>query len=120
MKVSAIIKLVEDNKYCVMQDIELMSTVIANAGIGKHWGLVADTPIQEVEDHLKANSVGSFLVSGCAILLLASTKPRFAVHSTTLESMDCRRCTNSRCCLRNIKSGDRLFRGKAAPCNSPN
>ncbi|KAH6881066.1 hypothetical protein B0T10DRAFT_518760 [Thelonectria olida] len=68
--------------------ITQLDTVIANAGIGKDWNLVAETPVNEVEDHFKVNSVGPFaLYLGVRSLLLASSNPRFVVVSTTLGSV---------------------------------
>ena len=68
--------------------ITKLDTVIANAGIGKHWDIIARTPIQEVEDHLQTNSVGPFnLYLAVISLLLASQKPRFVVISTVLGSI---------------------------------
>ncbi|KAH6873947.1 hypothetical protein B0T10DRAFT_610904 [Thelonectria olida] len=65
-----------------------LDTVIANAGIGKDWNLVAKTPISEVEDHLRINSVGPFaLYLAVRSLLLTSSNPRFVVVSTTLGSI---------------------------------
>ncbi|RSL85275.1 hypothetical protein CDV31_016585 [Fusarium ambrosium] len=63
-------------------------TVIANAGIGKDWSLVAQTAIDEVEDHFKINSVGPFaLYLAMRPLLLASADPKFVVLSTELGSI---------------------------------
>ncbi|KAJ3541907.1 hypothetical protein NM208_g4373 [Fusarium decemcellulare] len=68
--------------------IQNIDTVIANAGIGKDWNLVAQTPINEVEDHLKINSVGPFaLYLAVRPLLHASVNPRFVVLSTELGSI---------------------------------
>jgi norsolorinic acid ketoreductase len=68
--------------------ITKLDTVIANAGIGKHWDIISRTPIQEVEDHLHTNSVGPFtLYLAVRSLLLASPKPRFVVISTVLGSI---------------------------------
>ena len=65
-----------------------LDTVIANAGIGKDWNIVAKTPISEVEDHLATNSVGPFaLYLATRSLLLASPNPRFVVISTVLGSI---------------------------------
>jgi norsolorinic acid ketoreductase len=68
--------------------ITKLDTVIANAGIGKHWDVIARTPIAEVEDHLKTNSVGPVsLYLATRSLLLESQKPRFVVISTVLGSI---------------------------------
>ncbi|RSL92519.1 hypothetical protein CEP52_013769 [Fusarium oligoseptatum] len=65
-----------------------LDTVIANAGIGKDWSLVAQTAIEEVEDHFKINSVGPFaLYLAMRPLLLASADPKFVVLSTELGSI---------------------------------
>jgi norsolorinic acid ketoreductase len=68
--------------------INKLDTVIANAGIGKHFDLIEKTPIAEVEDHFKTNAVGPVtLYLAMRPLLLASTKPRFVVISTVLGSI---------------------------------
>ncbi|KAM6529897.1 hypothetical protein FALCPG4_008022 [Fusarium falciforme] len=68
--------------------ITQLDTVIANAGIGKDWSLVAQTDITEVEDHFKINSVGPFaLYLATRSLLLASANPKFIVLSTELGSI---------------------------------
>jgi norsolorinic acid ketoreductase len=68
--------------------ITQLDTVIANAGIGKDWSLVAQTDIAEVEDHFKINSVGPFaLYLATRSLLLASENPKFVVLSTELGSI---------------------------------
>ncbi len=68
--------------------ITKLDTVVANAGVGNYWGLTADTPISEVEEHFQVNSVGPFvLYLAVRSLLLASAKPRFVVLSTELGSM---------------------------------
>jgi norsolorinic acid ketoreductase len=70
------------------QGISKLDTVIANAGIGKFWGKVADTPIDEVYDHFNTNSIGPFaLYLATRQLLLASQTPRFVVISTELGSI---------------------------------
>ncbi|KAH6967595.1 hypothetical protein BKA56DRAFT_559318 [Ilyonectria sp. MPI-CAGE-AT-0026] len=69
-------------------DVTQLDTVIANAGIGKNWELIAQTPIREVEDHFKINSVGPFaLYLAVRDLLLKSPKPKFVVLSTELGSI---------------------------------
>ncbi|KAH7305304.1 hypothetical protein B0I35DRAFT_114883 [Stachybotrys elegans] len=71
-----------------LHGITKLDTVIANAGVGKFWGLVADTPISEVEDHFKVNSIGPFaLYLAVRSLLLAAREPRFVVVSTELGSI---------------------------------
>jgi norsolorinic acid ketoreductase len=68
--------------------ITKLDTVIANAGIGKHWDVIARTPISEVEDHFKTNSMGPVtLYLATRALLLAAPKPRFVVISTELGSI---------------------------------
>ncbi|KAI8663509.1 hypothetical protein NCS57_00952200 [Fusarium keratoplasticum] len=68
--------------------ITQLDTIIANAGIGKDWSLVAQTDIAEVEDHFKINSVGPFtLYLATRSLLLASANPKFIVLSTELGSI---------------------------------
>jgi norsolorinic acid ketoreductase len=68
--------------------ITKLDTVIANSGIGKDWNIIAKTPIQEVDDHLKTNSVGPVtLYLAMRSLLLAAPKPRFVVISTVLGSI---------------------------------
>ena len=68
--------------------ITKLDTVIANAGIGKFWGPVADTPVSEVDDHFRVNSAGPFvLYLATRTLLLESSQPRFVVISTELGSI---------------------------------
>lgn len=68
--------------------ITQLDTVIANAGIGKDWSLIAQTDIAEVEDHFKINSVGPFaLYLATRPLILASENPKFVVLSTELGSI---------------------------------
>jgi norsolorinic acid ketoreductase len=65
-----------------------LDTVIANAGIGKDWNVVAKTSLKEVEDHFVTNSMGPFaLYLATRPLLLAAPKPRFVVISTVLGSI---------------------------------
>lgn len=68
--------------------ITQFDTVIANAGIGKNWELIVQTPIQEIEDHLKINSVGPcILYLAVRHLLFKAPKPKFVVLSTELGSI---------------------------------
>jgi norsolorinic acid ketoreductase len=68
--------------------ITKLDTVIANSGIGKYWNVIAKTPIQEVEDHFRTNSIGPVtLYLAMRSLLLAAPKPRFVVVSTDLASI---------------------------------
>jgi norsolorinic acid ketoreductase len=68
--------------------INKLSTVIANAGIGKTWETVAKTSVRDVEDHFTTNAVGPFaLYLATRSLLLESQEPRFVVISTELGSI---------------------------------
>jgi norsolorinic acid ketoreductase len=68
--------------------ITKLDTVIANAGMGKHWDVIARTPVSEVEDHFATNAVGPVtLFLATRSLLLAAQKPRFVVISTELGSI---------------------------------
>ncbi|RSL53417.1 hypothetical protein CEP54_010416 [Fusarium duplospermum] len=68
--------------------IAKLDTIIANAGIGNDWSLVAQTAIDEVESHFKVNSVGPFaLYLAMRPMLLASAEPKFVVISTELGSI---------------------------------
>lgn len=63
--------------------------MIANAGIGKYWGLVVDTSVKEVEEHLEVNSLGPFrLFQATQALLFKAPTPRFVVISTVLGSVE--------------------------------
>ena len=69
--------------------ITKLDTVVANAGIGKYWGLTIDTPVKEVEDHFNVNSIGPFrLFQAVQPLLFKASTPRFVVISTVLGSME--------------------------------
>jgi norsolorinic acid ketoreductase len=69
--------------------ITKLDTVVANAGIGKYWGLAVDTPVKEVEDHFTVNAVGPFrLFQAVQPLLFKASTPRFVVISTILGSIE--------------------------------
>ncbi|KAJ5231651.1 uncharacterized protein N7469_006239 [Penicillium citrinum] len=69
--------------------ITKLDTVVANAGIGKYWGLVVDTPAKEVEEHFEVNSLGPFrLFQATQALLFKASTPRFVVISTVLGSVE--------------------------------
>ena len=69
--------------------ITKLDTVIANAGIGKYWGLTIDTPVKEVEEHFEVNSLGPFrLFQAVQALLFKASTPRFVVISTVLGSVE--------------------------------
>ncbi|KAF2219982.1 hypothetical protein BDZ85DRAFT_267915 [Elsinoe ampelina] len=65
-----------------------VDTVIANAGIAKHYGPVAYTPIQEVKDHFTVNTLGPLtLFQAFWPLLQHSSNPKFVAVSTGLSSI---------------------------------
>ncbi|KAJ5620584.1 hypothetical protein N7510_004568 [Penicillium lagena] len=69
--------------------ITKLDTVIANAGIGKFWGLTTETPVKEVEEHFEVNAVGPFrLFQAVQPLLFKASTPRFVVISTVLGSIE--------------------------------
>ncbi|KAF4963484.1 hypothetical protein FSARC_8493 [Fusarium sarcochroum] len=67
--------------------ITKLDTLIANAGIG-NWMSAAETTPSELEDHLKINTVGPFILyTTTKQLLLNSKNPKFIVISTELASI---------------------------------
>lgn len=64
--------------------------VIANAGIGNHYGPLASTPLSQFREHWEVNTLGVVvLFQAAADLLLAkaSVAPKFVVFSASVASM---------------------------------
>ncbi|KAJ6576949.1 hypothetical protein DFH09DRAFT_1450537 [Mycena vulgaris] len=67
-----------------------LDVIIANAGIAKHQGPLATTPISEFKDHWEVNTLGTVVLFQAAhtLLLASPTKaPIFALISTAGASM---------------------------------
>ncbi|KAJ7644531.1 aflatoxin biosynthesis ketoreductase nor-1 [Roridomyces roridus] len=67
-----------------------LDVIIANAGISKYYGPLAETPISEFRDHWETNTLGNvILFQATHALLLASPSkaPRFAMITSSAASM---------------------------------
>ncbi|KAF9889560.1 hypothetical protein FE257_007270 [Aspergillus nanangensis] len=65
-----------------------VDTVIANAGICNHWGLVADMADTDVLSHMEVNTLGPLRVfRATASLLQRAETPKFVYISTLLASI---------------------------------
>ncbi|KAK4706003.1 hypothetical protein P7C70_g200, partial [Phenoliferia sp. Uapishka_3] len=84
---------VEDNQAAVKEIQEKagrLDTVIANAGIAKHFGPFATTPLQEFRDHYEINTLGPVVLFQSVQPLLAKSPSgagHFALISTAAASI---------------------------------
>ncbi|KZO92374.1 NAD(P)-binding protein [Calocera viscosa TUFC12733] len=65
-----------------------LDVIIANAGIAKYFGGIADMPLDEIREHFEVNVVGpTVLFQSAWPLLKASSKPEFVVISSAAGSI---------------------------------
>lgn len=80
---SAAVKTLELN-----HSITKLDVVIANAGICKAIKPVVDLPIQEVQEHLRVNTIGALILfQAVHPLLQSASQPRFVVVSAIAGSI---------------------------------
>ncbi|KAJ7622063.1 hypothetical protein FB45DRAFT_1090654 [Roridomyces roridus] len=74
----------------IVQTAGQLDVVIANAGIAKHFGTVADAPISEFKDHYEANTLGMVVLWQAVHKILVASPtgaPVFAYTSTIAGSI---------------------------------
>jgi len=65
-----------------------VDVIIANSGIGNHWGAASQTPAKEMHDHFNVNVVGPLLLFQAFLPLLeASSNPKYFVMSSSVGSI---------------------------------
>ncbi|EKG19293.1 Short-chain dehydrogenase/reductase SDR [Macrophomina phaseolina MS6] len=65
-----------------------LDVVIANAGIAKHYGPIATTPLDEMRDHFEVNTIGVVeLFQAVAPFLERSENPKFVYVSSAVGSL---------------------------------
>ncbi|KII87123.1 hypothetical protein PLICRDRAFT_142242 [Plicaturopsis crispa FD-325 SS-3] len=66
-----------------------VDVVIANAGLGRHYGRVHETPVQEIREHHEVNVIGTVvLFTAMHALLEASKAPKFVAITTISGSVE--------------------------------
>jgi len=68
--------------------IDKLDVVIANAGIGKHWGTALSTPEEEFVDHFQINTIGPLILFQATWPLLDRVAaPKFVVMTSQIGTI---------------------------------
>ncbi|OJK01781.1 hypothetical protein ASPACDRAFT_42046 [Aspergillus aculeatus ATCC 16872] len=78
----------KDGSRLIVNGLDHIDIVIANAGICDHWGPVLEAAEEEVRSHLEVNTLGPLrLFQAMAPLLKNASAPKFIYISTLLASI---------------------------------